>query len=73
MTWTYYSKSQVTSFLYKEESLNIKVAKSLFEYFGKPDKDPFASHMNNKCFKYVSYIPDPNEYQVGDIMYMNIK
>ena len=35
----------------KEWSLNERVAKSLFDQFGKPEIDLFASRLNTKCSK----------------------
>ena len=35
--------------------------------FGKPEVDLFASHLNTKCTKYVSYKPDPGAFHVNDI------
>ena len=49
----------------KEWSLNQGVAKSLFDQFGKPKKDLFASCLNTKCTKHASYKPDPDAYQVN--------
>ena len=48
----------------KERSLNERVAKPLFDQFGKPE-DLFASHLNSKCSKYASYKPDPDAYHVN--------
>ena len=50
----------------KEWSLNERVAKSLFDQFGKPEIDLFASRLNTKCSKYASYKPDPDAYHVND-------
>ena len=41
------------------------IAKSLFDQFGKPEIDLFASCLNTKCFKYASKKPDPDAYQVN--------
>ena len=49
----------------KEWSLGKRVAKSLFDQFGKPETDLFASHLNTKCTKYASYKPDPDAYHVN--------
>ena len=49
----------------KEWSLNERVAKSLFDQFGKPEVDLFASPLNSKCSKYASYKPDPDAYHVN--------
>ena len=49
----------------KEWSLNERVAKSLFDQFGKPEIDLFASRLNTKCTKYASYKPDPDAYHVN--------
>ena len=49
----------------KERSLNEKDAKSLFDRFGKPEIDLFASRLNTKCTKYASYKPDPDAYHVN--------
>ena len=49
----------------KEWSLNERVAKSLFDQFGKPEIDLFASRLNSKCSKYASYKPDPDAYHVN--------
>ena len=49
----------------KELSLNERVAKSLFDKFGKPKIDLFASHLNTKCTKYVSDKPDPDAYHAN--------
>ena len=45
--------------------LNERVAKPLFDQFGKPKMDLFASRLNTKCTKYVSYKPDPDAYHVN--------
>ena len=44
----------------KEWSLNERAAKPLFDQFGKPGIDLFASCLNSKCPKYASYKPDPD-------------
>ena len=49
----------------KEWSLNERVAKPLFDHFGKPEIDLFASRLNSKCSKYASYKPDPDAYHVN--------
>ena len=49
----------------KEWSLNDRVAKFLFDQFGKPGIDLFDSHLNTKCTKYASYKPDPDAYHVN--------
>ena len=49
----------------KEWSLNEKVAKSLFDRFGNPEIDLFASRLNTKWTKYASYKPDPDVYHVN--------
>ena len=49
----------------KEWSINDKVIKLLFKKFEKPDVDLFASRLNAKCSKFVSYKPDPFAYQVN--------
>ena len=49
----------------KEWSLNEGVAKPLFDQFGKPEIDLFASCLNFKCSKYASYKPDPDAYHVN--------
>ena len=49
----------------KEWYLNKRVAKSLFDQFGKPEIDLSASHLNTKCSKYASYKPDPDAYHVN--------
>ena len=49
----------------KEWSINEVVAKPLFDHFGKPEIDLFASHLNSKCTKYASYKPDPDAYHVN--------
>ena len=49
----------------KEWSLNERVAKPLFDQFGKPEIDLFASRLNSKCSKYASYKPDPDAYHVN--------
>ena len=41
----------------KEWSLNERVAKPLFDQFGKPGINLFASRLNTKCTKYMSYKP----------------
>ena len=51
----------------KEWPLNEKVAKSLFDQFGKPEIDLFASRLNTRCTKYASYKPDPDAYHVNAI------
>ena len=49
----------------KEWSLNERVAKALFDQFGKPEIDMFASRLNTRCTKYASYKPDPDAYHVN--------
>ena len=49
----------------KEWSLNERVAKSLFDQFGKPEIDLFASRLNTKCSKYASCKPDPDAYRIN--------
>ena len=49
----------------KEWSLNERVANPLFEHFGKPEIDLFASRLNSKCSKYASYKPDPDAHHVN--------
>ena len=49
----------------KEWSLNERVAKPLFDHFGKPEIDLFASLLNSKCSKCASYKPDPDAYDVN--------
>ena len=49
----------------KERSLNERIAKSLFDQFGKPEMDLFASRLNTKYSKYASYKPDPDAYHVN--------
>ena len=49
----------------KEWSLNDRVAKSLFDQFGKPEIDMFASRLNTRCTKYASYKPNPDAYHVN--------
>ena len=49
----------------KEWSLIERVAKPLFDQFGKPETDLFASRLNSKCLKYASYKPDPDAYHVN--------
>ena len=49
----------------KEGSLNKRVAKSLFDEFGKPEINLFVSHLNSKCSKYASYKPDTDAYHVN--------
>ena len=41
------------------------VAKPLFDQFGKPEIDLFASRLNSKCTKYASYKPDLDAYHVN--------
>ena len=41
------------------------MAKSLFDRFGKPEIDLFASRLNTKCTKYASYKPDLDAYHVN--------
>ena len=41
----------------KEWPLNERVAKPLFDHFGKPEINLFASCLNTKCTKYTSYKP----------------
>ena len=50
----------------KEWSLNERVAKSLFDQFGKPEIGLFASRLSTKCTKYASYKPDPDVYHVNN-------
>ena len=49
----------------QEWYLNEKVAKSLFDQFGKPEIDLFTSRLNTKSTKYASYKPDPDAYHVN--------
>ena len=49
----------------KEWSKNEVVAKPLFDQFGKPEIDLFASRLNSKCTKYASYKPDLDAYHVN--------
>lgn len=42
-----------------EWSLNDEVCRWLFELWDKPDWDLFASRLNKKTVKFVSYFPDP--------------
>ena len=51
----------------KKWSLNERVAKPLFDQFGKPEIHLFASHLNSKCLKYASYKPDPDAYYLNAI------
>ena len=63
-----YTTADLRSHLFydnKEWSLNEKVAKSLFDRFGKPVIDLFASYLNTKCTKYASYKPDLDAYHVN--------
>ena len=46
-------------------SLNERIAKSLFDQFGRPEIDLFVSRLNTKCSKYASYEPDPDAYHVN--------
>ena len=41
------------------------VAKPLFDQFGKPEINLFASCLNSKCSKYASYRPDLDAYHVN--------
>ena len=54
----------------KEWSLNPKMFKLLCQTFGRPEIDLFATRLNSKCQKYVSYKPDPNATDV-DAFSMN--
>ena len=49
----------------KEWSLHKRVAKSLFDQFGKLEIDLFASRLNTKCTKYASYKPDLDAYHIN--------
>ena len=49
----------------KEWSLNGRVAKPLFDHFGRPEIDLFASRVNSKCLKYASNKPDADAYHVN--------
>ena len=63
-----YTTADLRSHLFydnKEWSLNEKVAKSLFDRFGKPVIDLFASYLNTKCTKYALYKPNPDAYHVN--------
>lgn len=42
-----------------EWSLNNKIFDSIVEKFGAPDIDMFATYLNNKCDRYVSWYKDP--------------
>lgn len=43
-----------------EYELNNKMFQNIVDTFGKPDIDLFATKLNTKCRKYVSWYPDPN-------------
>ena len=49
----------------KEWSLNERVAKSLFDQFGKPEIDLLASRLNTKFSTYASHKPDLDAYHVN--------
>ena len=49
----------------KRWSLNQRAAKSLFDQFGKPEIDLFASRLNTKCSDCASYKPGPDAYHVN--------
>nr|CAH7719004.1 unnamed protein product [Callosobruchus chinensis] len=43
-----------------EYELNHSAFSSIIQKFGEPEIDLFASRINNKCKKYISWFPDPN-------------
>ena len=47
-----------------EWSLSLKIFHKICKVFGKPDIDLFASRLNAKVEKYVSWGPDPNAWKV---------
>ena len=66
--WVKNTTADIRSHLFydnKELSLNMRVAKSLFDQFEKPEIGLFASRLNTKCTKYASYKPDLDAYHVN--------
>ena len=49
----------------EEWSLDERVAKSLFDQFGKPEIDLFTSRLSTRCTKYALYKPGPDAYHVN--------
>nr|CAH7758368.1 unnamed protein product [Callosobruchus chinensis] len=43
-----------------EYELNHSAFSCIIQKFGEPEIDLFASRINNKCKKYISWFPDPN-------------
>ncbi|KAL6730459.1 hypothetical protein Aduo_001434 [Ancylostoma duodenale] len=47
-----------------EWSLDLDCTKALFEKFGTPEVDLFASRLNSKLEKFISFYPDPDAWKV---------
>ena len=47
-----------------EWALDAAIFQEIVDRFGKPDIDLFASRINHKLKKYVSFRPDPNAMAV---------
>lgn len=47
----------------KERSINSEIILLFFKTFAKKYADFFASQLNSKCSRYVSYKPDPYAYK----------
>lgn len=48
-----------------EWELSPNAFQKIVNHFGYPDIDMFASRINNKCSKYISWHPDPGAYAVN--------
>ena len=47
-----------------EMALDIDIFKEIVDRFGKPEIDLFASRLNHKLDKHISFKPDPNAMAV---------
>ncbi|XP_050292960.1 uncharacterized protein LOC126733621 isoform X1 [Anthonomus grandis grandis] len=47
-----------------EYQLNLYAFTKIIQNFGEPEIDLFASRINNKCKKYISWFPDPSSFSV---------
>ncbi|XP_056639418.1 uncharacterized protein LOC130446918 [Diorhabda sublineata] len=58
-----------------EYSLNVEAYKQIVEKLGCPEIDLFASYLNKKCKKFVSWYPDPESQNVDafTLSWENIK
>lgn len=47
-----------------EYELNIKIFQKIIHKFGHPDIDLFATRLNKKCPRFISWFPDPESFSI---------